>query len=128
MYEDHAQEFPGALANHFAQADDYTQAVVYYEQAAHKALQLSAPQEAVAHLIKSLELLSRLPPSSDHDHQELGLLFTLAGPLIATNSLLVTRMETSVPKAFASATATDASATLRSSAAAVALSPYRPAR
>ena len=84
IYGERTQEFAGALANHFAHAHDYAQAVISYEQAAHKALQMSAPQEAVSHLTKSLDLLRLLPATPERDQQELGLLFTLAGPLIAT--------------------------------------------
>lgn len=79
-----SRELAGALANHFTQAHEYALAVNYYEQAAGKALQISAPQEAVAHLTKGLELLRLLPVTHERDQQELGLLFTLAGPLIAT--------------------------------------------
>ena len=84
MYGERTREFAGALANHFAEAHEPAQAVTFYEQAAHKALQLSAPQEAVAHFVKSLEQLAHLPVSAARDQQELGLLFMLAAPLIAT--------------------------------------------
>jgi DNA-binding SARP family transcriptional activator/predicted ATPase len=61
------------LARHFLEARIAEKAVHYLHQAGERAIQLSAYQEALAHLTKGLALLMTLPDSPERDQQELGL-------------------------------------------------------
>jgi predicted ATPase len=61
------------LARHFGQAGRADKAIRYLQQAAERAVQLSAYQEAVAHATRGLALLKTLPPSPQRDQQELTL-------------------------------------------------------
>jgi predicted ATPase len=68
-----APEIAAELAMHFEQGRDYQRAVQHLEQAGKNALQKNAPQEAVVHLTKGLELLKTLPDTSERAEQELML-------------------------------------------------------
>jgi predicted ATPase len=71
------------LAWHFEEAGITDKAIRYLHQAGERAVQLSAYQEAVAHLTRGLALLMALPDSGDTerhpvcDEQELSLQLTL---------------------------------------------------
>jgi predicted ATPase len=71
------------LAWHFEEAGIPEKAIGYLHRAGERAVQLSAYQEAVAHLARALALLMALPGSGDtdrhptRDEQELGLQLTL---------------------------------------------------
>jgi predicted ATPase/DNA-binding SARP family transcriptional activator len=71
------------LARHFEEAGITEKAIHYLHQAGERAVQLSAYQEAIAHLTRGLALLEALPDSGDdagrleHDEQEVRLQLTL---------------------------------------------------
>jgi predicted ATPase len=71
------------LARHFEEAGITEKAIHYLHQAGERAVQLSAYQEAIAHLTRGLALLKAMPDSGDVDRrlecdeQELGLQLTL---------------------------------------------------
>jgi predicted ATPase len=65
------------LARHFEEARINEKAIQYLHQAGERALQLSAHDEAIAHLTKGLALLTALPTSPDRSQQELALQISL---------------------------------------------------
>jgi predicted ATPase len=75
--DDHLSE----LAHHYRRSDNNSKAVEYLEHAGRQAAQRSAHEEAAESLSSALELLKRLPESSERDQQELSLLTTL-GPVL----------------------------------------------
>jgi adenylate cyclase len=76
------------LALHFQEAGIKKKAIPYLHQAGDKAVQLSAYQEAIAHLTKALDLLMALPDTGGEDHrleraqQELDLQLSLGKALM----------------------------------------------
>ena len=65
------------LARHFQEAGITNKAIHYLHLAGERAVQLSAYQEARAHLERGLALLLTLPESKDRDRQELKLQLAL---------------------------------------------------
>jgi predicted ATPase len=65
------------LALHFQKARITDKAIHYLHQAADKAVQLSAYQQAIAHLARGLALLMSLPDSPERAQQELALQISL---------------------------------------------------
>ena len=84
IYGDRVGEIAAELAVHFEQARDLTRAVKYLQMAAENAIRRFAYQEAVRLSRRGLELLGRLPDSSERAEQELSLQLTLGVPLTAT--------------------------------------------
>jgi predicted ATPase/DNA-binding SARP family transcriptional activator/predicted negative regulator of RcsB-dependent stress response len=72
------------LARHFQEARIAHKAIHYLRRAGEKAVQLSAYQEAVAHLEAGLTLLMTLPDSPQRAQQELELLLALGMALGGT--------------------------------------------
>jgi tetratricopeptide (TPR) repeat protein len=66
------------LARHFEEARVTGKAVHYLREAGKWSLNVSAYQEAVAHLTKGLSLLMVTPPSAERDQQEMALLIAMA--------------------------------------------------
>jgi tetratricopeptide (TPR) repeat protein len=83
-YGERAREIAAELALHFERGRDYHRAVRYLQQAGENAVRRSAHHEAVALLVKGLELLKTLPDTLERAQQELALQITLGAPLIAT--------------------------------------------
>ena len=80
FYRDQAQETTASavqLARHYQEANIPEKAVKYLYQAGEKAVQLSAYQEGITHLMRGLELLNTLPESIERDELELGLQLSL---------------------------------------------------
>ncbi|NIN69149.1 MAG: AAA family ATPase, partial [Anaerolineae bacterium] len=65
------------LALHFQEARTTEKAIHYLQQAGDKSLELSAYQEAIAHLTAGLDLLMSLPDSPERAEQELALQISL---------------------------------------------------
>jgi predicted ATPase len=84
VYGDHAREIAAELAMHFEQCRDYKRAAKYLQQAADNAMRRFAYREAVSLARWGLELLGRLPDSTERAAQEQCLQLTLGVPLIAT--------------------------------------------
>jgi TOMM system kinase/cyclase fusion protein len=70
---------PELLAQHYTEAGVLAQALPYWQRAGQRALERSANLEAVAHLMKGLEVLATLPDTPERAQQELDLQITL-GP------------------------------------------------
>lgn len=87
LYGEHRAEFAVRLARHFQEANIPNKAIEYLTLAGNRALRLSANEEAITHISRALELLENLPPSSDHDLQELNLLNSLSVALMMARGL-----------------------------------------
>jgi predicted ATPase len=70
------------LARHFQEARIVDKATQYLCQAGERSVQLSAYEEAIAHLTKGLAYLTELPDSPKHAQQELELQIALGTALI----------------------------------------------
>src|SRR5262249_13861947 len=88
------------LARHFEQAGLHEKAVTYLLQASKRAVQLSANQEAIAHVTKGQALLERLPETRERAQQELELQIALANALIATKSAAAAEVEQTYRRAW----------------------------
>jgi TOMM system kinase/cyclase fusion protein len=75
---------PELLAQYYTEAGLSTQAVPYWQRAGQRASERSAYVEAIAHLIRGLEVLTTLPDTSERTQQELVLQTTLGPVLLAT--------------------------------------------
>ena len=72
------------IARHYTEAQLFAPAIRYWQLAGQQATDRSALAEATHHLRTALELLQRLPETSERHHHELNLQIALGGPLIAT--------------------------------------------
>jgi predicted ATPase len=84
LYGKLASEIAAELAMHFEQGRDYQRASKYLREAAENAIRRFAYQEAVGLSRRGLELLAKLPDTTERTHQELCLQLALGVPLIAT--------------------------------------------
>jgi len=78
--EDHLDE----LAHHYSRSGNVPKALEYQERAGRRALQRSAYADAMRALTAAIELLMRLPESTERDQRELGLQTTLGPVLMIT--------------------------------------------
>jgi DNA-binding winged helix-turn-helix (wHTH) protein/predicted ATPase len=92
-YGQRAGEIAAELALHFEQGREYRKAVRYLQQAAERAAQRSAYQEAITLLTKGLELLKALPATPERTQQELTLQLALGAPLVATKNYAAPEVE-----------------------------------
>jgi DNA-binding SARP family transcriptional activator/predicted ATPase len=83
LYGEKAEEIAVRLARHFQQAGMAKRTILYLHQAGSKAVRLSANEEAVTHFTQALELLEKLPETSERAQEELVLQLGLVGPLQA---------------------------------------------
>jgi predicted ATPase len=93
-------EIAAELAMHFERGQDYERAVRYLTQAGQNALQRSAPQEAIAHLTKGLELLITLPDTPEHAQRELALQAILGTTLAVTKGYASLEVQHAHERAF----------------------------
>ena len=84
VYGERAREIAVELAMHFERGSNYEKAIKYIRQAADNDIRRFAYKEAIALSRRGLDLLERLPATSERAAQELGLLLTLGLPLVAT--------------------------------------------
>jgi predicted ATPase/DNA-binding winged helix-turn-helix (wHTH) protein len=84
LYGERAREIAPELAMHFERGSSYKQAIKYLQQAADNALRRFAYREAVGLARRALELLWKLPDTTERAEQELCLQLTIGVPLIAT--------------------------------------------
>lgn len=94
-----AGEIAVELAMHFEQAGDYGRAVRYLQQAAENAGRVFAYQEAAGLARRGVELLARLPDSSERARQELLLQLTLGQAYIASKGYAALETEQSFSRA-----------------------------
>jgi class 3 adenylate cyclase/predicted ATPase len=78
-----AETQPELLAQHYTAAGLHEHALPYWQRAGERAIQRSAPVEAIAHLTRALELLTTLPETPARAQHEL-VLQTLLGPQLIT--------------------------------------------
>jgi class 3 adenylate cyclase/predicted ATPase len=78
-----AEMEPELLAHHCTEAGFTQQAVDYWHKAGQVAIARSAHAEAIAHLTRGLDLLTRLLDGADHRRRELDLQLALGRALIA---------------------------------------------
>jgi predicted ATPase len=83
-YGPQAREVAVEVAEHFVRGRDAARAVPYLHYAGEQAVQRRAPQEAIAHFTRALELLQRLPDTPEHTAQELQVRMALGPALMAT--------------------------------------------
>ena len=83
-YRGQAAERAAELATHFEQGRKHLKAVHYLQQAAEKALQRYAYQEAMALLRRGLAVLPKLPETSERHTRELDLQIALGQVLTVT--------------------------------------------
>jgi class 3 adenylate cyclase/predicted ATPase len=76
---------PELLAQHCAGAGLIDRAIQYWRKAGDRAVAHSANREAIAHLRKGIDLLSRLPDSPERARRELNMQLTLAHAAIAAH-------------------------------------------
>jgi DNA-binding winged helix-turn-helix (wHTH) protein/predicted ATPase len=84
LYGERSKEIAAELAMHFERGAEDKKAAKYLQQAADNAVRRFAYQEAVVLSQRGLELLGRLPDSSQRTEEELRLQLSLGVPLIAT--------------------------------------------
>lgn len=82
-YGERTREVAAELAAHFEQGRDYAKAVQYRRQAGEAAARSGAPQEALNHLKRGLELLALLPDNPERVRHEVRLQLALTNPLYA---------------------------------------------
>jgi class 3 adenylate cyclase len=92
---------PHLLAMHHTEAGNLERAVYFWERAGELAANQLAPQEAVAHYSRALEMLAEMPESSSRDESELALCMAITGPLIATRGLGSRKLVAMVERAYA---------------------------
>lgn len=83
-YTDQTALIAAELAAHFEVAQELHRAVLYRKHAAENALQRSAHDEAIAHLMQGLRVLGTLPETRARDQQELLLCIDLGKSHAAT--------------------------------------------
>ena len=79
---------PEVVAHHYTEGGEVEKAVAAWQKAGQQAAQQSANTEAVRHLTMALDLLQKLPETSDHLQLELQIQLDLTGPLISTSGYL----------------------------------------
>jgi hypothetical protein len=79
-FPENVESQPELLAQHYTEAGLHAQAVDYWQQAGQRASEGSAYVEAIEHLTKGLEVLTRLPSASERAGRELLLQLTLGAP------------------------------------------------
>src|SRR5262249_46961895 len=68
-----AEVQPERLAHHYTEAGLGAQAVAYWQRAGQRAMERSAPVEAISHLTRGLEVLATLPETPERMQQEFDL-------------------------------------------------------
>ncbi|RMF83788.1 MAG: hypothetical protein D6736_20715, partial [Nitrospinota bacterium] len=84
---------PELLAHHYTEAGIWDKALACWQSAGQRAIERSAHLEAIGHLRKGLEILSRLPDTAERTLQELSLHIALGIPLIATRGYAAPEVE-----------------------------------
>lgn len=98
-YGKRAGEIAAELAVHFEQGRDYRRAVTYLHHAGEYAIRRSASTEAIAYFTKGLEVLHRLPNSTERAQQELMVQVSLGPVLMMTKGRSATVVEDAYTRA-----------------------------
>jgi predicted ATPase/DNA-binding winged helix-turn-helix (wHTH) protein len=86
-------ELAAVLALHFERGRDFVRAVRYLKHAADIALRRCANAEAIQLLTKAIEVVRRLPRTSERLQEELALRVSLGAPIAASKSWAAPEME-----------------------------------
>ena len=100
-FSETAERRPELVAYHFTEAGLAESAIGYWQQAGQRALERSAHVEAVSHLGKGLELLARLPESSERHERELPLQATFGSAASAVKGFAAPEVERAYARAHA---------------------------
>src|SRR5262249_2909653 len=90
---------PELLAHHYTEAGMLAQASVYWQRAGQRAIERSAPLEAIAHFSKGLEVLGMLPDTPERARQELGVQIALGQAWMAAKGQGVPEVERAYTRA-----------------------------
>jgi predicted ATPase len=93
VYGDRLEEHYGELAYHYHRSGHVLKAVDYLHRAGQQAAQRSANAEAIGLLTTALDVLKTVPDTPVRRQQELTLLVTLGGPLMATKGFTAPEVE-----------------------------------
>jgi len=77
QFSETAQAHPELLAHHYTESGELSKGVDYWAKAGMQARKQSANLEAIAYLVKGIEVLRELPDNEDRAHQELSLQVSL---------------------------------------------------
>jgi class 3 adenylate cyclase/predicted ATPase len=88
-----AEAEPALIAHHYTEAGLGERAVAFWQKAGQRAIERSANLEAIAHLMKGLEVLKGQPETAARDQQELVLQTTVGVPLIAVKGMAAPDVE-----------------------------------
>jgi predicted ATPase len=92
---------PELLAQHYTEAGQPAQAIPYWQRAGQRALERSAPTEAISHLTHGLALLTTLAETPEGVQHEVVLQTTLGSALIATRGYAAPEVEHAYARAHA---------------------------
>jgi len=84
QFADRVASAPELLAHHLTEAGHHLEAISYWKLAGRRAAERSANAEAIRHLTKGLELLSKLPEGLQRSRLEWELQINLGPALMAT--------------------------------------------
>jgi predicted ATPase/class 3 adenylate cyclase len=88
-----AETQPELMAQHYTEAGLSAQAVLYWQKAGQRAIELSAHIEAISHITKGLEVLATLPVTPERTQHELRLHLSLGPALMATKGQTAAEVE-----------------------------------
>jgi len=94
-----AEAEPAIIAHHYMEAGLGEHAIVFWQKAGQRAVERSANLEAIAHLMKGLEVLKTQPETPARDQQELVLETTVGVPLIAVKGMAAPEVERAYARA-----------------------------
>ena len=94
-----AEAEPALIAHHYLEAGLGEHAIVFWQKAGQRAVERSANLEAIAHLMKGLEVLKTQPETPARDQQELVLQTTVGVPLIAVKGMAAPEVERAYARA-----------------------------
>jgi tetratricopeptide (TPR) repeat protein len=98
-YGERKREIAAELAVHFERGREHAKAVQCHRQAGEAAARSGAPREALSHLKRGLELLTRLPDTPERTQQELRLQLTLGEQLTSLTGFGVEDVEQAFARA-----------------------------
>jgi TOMM system kinase/cyclase fusion protein len=93
QFPETAENQPELLAHHYTEAGLLTQAVVYWQQAAQRAIERSAYVEAISHLRTGLQWLQTLPETPERTRREVNMYIALGASLLATKGYAAPEVE-----------------------------------
>jgi predicted ATPase len=100
IYGERLEEFLEMLAYHFNQGEVWDKAVIYLHQSGKRAIEKSAYVEAIVYFRKGLEVLQKLPETSERDELELALQYDLAESLIVSKGYIAPEVEQAFTQAY----------------------------